>query len=509
MTRRRSPVRSGHRRPRCSRRCSSASSSRKARLQGRRGPARCSPTASCAGSGARAASTVEGTTVVYRLAPPSSRQRSELRSCSCRSPARAPGLGVGHDALVLAGLLALARFAIAAALGHSNGFALMGASRDLTLAVFVEAALVLALAVAALVAGTTDLRGMVAGTAGGGVWSKPALGLGARRVRARRRRRDRAPAGRQPRHPPRADDDPRGAAARVRGPRPGLLQWAAAARHWLVLVLAAQSSCPTPQRLVAARGPPGRARRALRAALARDRDARAKMRILLVPRLLARRRGRRAARGRHLAGRLARERRRSSGRSSALGIGVVVVRRRSRRCRRSSRRRRCCSPPPRSATAARPTAPRPRALVVRARRARRAAARSSSAHARAAAGARRRRAARARGGLRSAFALALTWLVPPLGLDIARRRARRAGARRVRPRDGGDAARRRSSRCSGSCSPRTGSRSPRSRFPAAPRSRSSSASRSTCPGRARRRRLPRADPRRVRRRRHRRAAEPA
>ena len=33
--------------------------------------------------------------------------------------------------------------------------------------------------------------------------------------------RDRTPADRQPRHPPRADDDPRGAAARVRGPRPG------------------------------------------------------------------------------------------------------------------------------------------------------------------------------------------------------------------------------------------------------------------------------------------------
>ena len=42
----------------------------------------------------------------------------------------------------------------------------MGASRDLTIAVFVEAALVLALAVAALVSGTTDLVLMVAGTAG-------------------------------------------------------------------------------------------------------------------------------------------------------------------------------------------------------------------------------------------------------------------------------------------------------------------------------------------------------
>ena len=68
----------------------------------------------------------------------------------------------------------------------------MGASRDLTISVFVEAALVLSLAVAALVAGTTDLRGIVAGDGRGRVWSTPALALGARRVRARRRspRRD-------------------------------------------------------------------------------------------------------------------------------------------------------------------------------------------------------------------------------------------------------------------------------------------------------------------------------
>ena len=89
-------------------------------------------------------------------------------------------LGVGRDALVLAGLLALARFAVAASSWEvANGFALMGASRDLTIAVFVEAALVLALAVAALVSGTTDLVQMIAGTAGSAAWSGPAMALGA------------------------------------------------------------------------------------------------------------------------------------------------------------------------------------------------------------------------------------------------------------------------------------------------------------------------------------------
>ena len=60
----------------------------------------------------------------------------------------APDLGLGHDALVLLGLFALAHFAIACASWDvSNGFSLMGASRDLMLSVFVEATFVLSLAI--------------------------------------------------------------------------------------------------------------------------------------------------------------------------------------------------------------------------------------------------------------------------------------------------------------------------------------------------------------------------
>ena len=92
----------------------------------------------------------------------------------------APELGLGSDALALLGLLALARFALAAAAWDTgSGFSLMGASRDLTLSVFVEATLALALAVAALTAGSTDLRVVVAGTAGADAWSRPALALAA------------------------------------------------------------------------------------------------------------------------------------------------------------------------------------------------------------------------------------------------------------------------------------------------------------------------------------------
>ena len=164
---------------------------------------------------------MEGTTAVYRLAPRSSRPASSRPCCWCRRP-RAPDWGVGHDVLALAGLLALARFAVAAAAWDvANGFALMGASRDLMLSVFVEITLVLAI-------GGRGARRRQHGpdsdhraTAGTAVVD-PGAGTRRGRLRARRGGRDGAPAGRQPRHPPGADHDPRGAAARVRRPRPGV-----------------------------------------------------------------------------------------------------------------------------------------------------------------------------------------------------------------------------------------------------------------------------------------------
>ena len=62
---------------------------------------------------------------------------------------------------MLVGVLALARFALAAAAWDTgSGFALMGAARDLMIAVFGEALLVLALLLAALPAHSTDLAAM-------------------------------------------------------------------------------------------------------------------------------------------------------------------------------------------------------------------------------------------------------------------------------------------------------------------------------------------------------------
>lgn len=259
----------------------------KARLQGRRGPTPLQPYRELRRLWGKSAIDVEGTTVIYRLAPLV--VAAALAAAILLVPAadQAPGWGLGHDALALAGLLALARFAIASASWDvSNGFALQGASRDLTLSVFVEAVLVLSFAVAALVTGTTDLRGVIAGTAGGDIWSSPALALGAAAFALVVI----AETGRQP------VDNPdthleltmihEGPLLEYGGRDLAFLQWGAAVRHWLMLVLAAQVFLPHPEGtwwqlaflpawLVV-----------LCAALALTETVVAKSRILIVPRLL-------------------------------------------------------------------------------------------------------------------------------------------------------------------------------------------------------------------------------
>ena len=260
----------------------------KARLQGRRGPTPLQPYRELRRLWGKSAVTVEGTTAVYRLAPALAAASIGVAILIVPVAARAPGWGVGHDALALAGVLALARFAVAvAAWDVANGFALMGASRDLSISVFVEATLVLALAVAALVTGTTALPEVVAGTAGTGVWSQPALALGAIAFALVLV----AETGRQP------VDNPdthleltmihEGPLLEYAGRDLAYLQWAAAARHWLVLVIAAQVFLPHPQGVWWQLALLPVTLAALCGALALAETLVAKMRILLVPRLLA------------------------------------------------------------------------------------------------------------------------------------------------------------------------------------------------------------------------------
>jgi formate hydrogenlyase subunit 4 len=260
----------------------------KARLQGRRGPSPLQPYRELRRLWGKSAVDPEGSGVVYRWAP--AVVASSLAAAVLLVPVTqiAPGLGVGRDMLVLAGLLALARFAVAAAAWDvANGFSLMGASRDLTIAVSTEATLVLALAVAALVSGTTSLTGMVAGTAGTAVWSNPALALGAAAFALVVV----AETGRQP------IDNPdthleltmihEGPLLEYAGRDLAFLQWAAAVRHWLVLVLAAQVFLPHANGVWEQLALLPLALVVLCAALALMETLIAKMRILLAPRLIA------------------------------------------------------------------------------------------------------------------------------------------------------------------------------------------------------------------------------
>ncbi|HVC86572.1 MAG TPA: NADH-quinone oxidoreductase subunit H [Gaiellaceae bacterium] len=260
----------------------------KARLQGRRGPSPLQPYRELRRLWGKSAVDPAGSGIVYRWAP--AVVASSLAAAVLLVPVagRASGLGIGRDMLVLAGLLALARFAVTAASWDvANGFSLMGASRDLTIAVSTEATLALALVVGALVSGTTSLTGMVAGTAGTGVWSNPALALGAAAFALVVV----AETGRQP------IDNPdthleltmihEGPLLEYAGRDLAFLQWAAAVRHWVVLVLAAQIFLPHTRSVWGQLAVLPFALVVLCAALALMETLSAKMRILLAPRLLA------------------------------------------------------------------------------------------------------------------------------------------------------------------------------------------------------------------------------
>ena len=130
----------------------------KARLQGRRGAPLLQPYRTLARLWGKSAVDPLGSGPVYRVAPALAAACLLVALALVPVAGRSGGLGLGHDAFVLVGLLALARFALAAAAWDTgNGFALMGAARDLMLAVFGEALLMLVLLLAAQPAQSTDL----------------------------------------------------------------------------------------------------------------------------------------------------------------------------------------------------------------------------------------------------------------------------------------------------------------------------------------------------------------
>jgi formate hydrogenlyase subunit 4 len=259
----------------------------KARLQGRRGASPLQPYRELRRLWHKSAVDPEGTGPIYRSAPAVVAATLALAGLLVPIAGRAPDWPVGHDALVLVGLLALGRFVLAvAAWDTGSGFALQGASRDLAISVSVDAALVLALAAAALAGSTTDLRGMAHAGAGSAVWTNPAQGLALLAfllVVA-------AETGRQP------VDNPdthleltmihEGPLLEYAGRDLALLQWAMAARHWLVLGLAAAIFLPHPRGFTSGLVLLPVALVALALALGLTETLVAKLRILLVPRLL-------------------------------------------------------------------------------------------------------------------------------------------------------------------------------------------------------------------------------
>jgi formate hydrogenlyase subunit 4 len=259
----------------------------KARLQGRRGPSPLQPYRELRRLWSRSGVTPLPSSAIYELAPIVSAASALLILLLLPVASTAPAWGLGNDAFVLVGLLALGRFAIAlAAWDTGSGFALMGAGRDLTFAVFAEALLVVVLVLLALPAGSTDLVAIDAAAADGAAWASPAqwaAGAGLLIVAL-------AETGRQP------IDNPdthleltmvhEGPLLEYAGRDLALLQWTAAARHWIVLVLVAELVLPHP-------GPFGVQLLALATSLAvlvpllaMIETAQAKLRILRVPLLL-------------------------------------------------------------------------------------------------------------------------------------------------------------------------------------------------------------------------------
>ncbi len=260
----------------------------KARLQGRRGASALQPYRDMRKLWGKSAVDPEGSGPLYRVAPALAAACMLVAFTLVPVGGRSGGWSLGHDALVLVGLLALARFTLAtAAWATSNGFALMGAARDLTLAVFGEALLVLALLVAALPAHSTNLLAMTGAAGGTGIWDEPAHWCGALAFALVVL----VETGRQP------IDNPdthleltmihEGPLLEYAGRDLAYLHWVAAARHWLMLTLAAELFLPHPRGFAGALAALAASLLVLCVGLAITETAQAKLRILRVPSLLA------------------------------------------------------------------------------------------------------------------------------------------------------------------------------------------------------------------------------
>lgn len=259
----------------------------KARLQGRRGASVLQPYRELRRLWGKSGVDPQPHTIIYTLVPAVSAMGTFIALLLLPVAGHAPGWGLGNDALVLVGLLALSRFAVTLAAWDTAGaFGLMGAARDLMLSVFVEALLLLVLVLLALPLHSTDLLSISHAAGMSATWSRPAhwaAALGFCLVIL-------AETGRQP------VDNPdthleltmihEGPLLEYGGRDLAYLQWSAAARHWIFLLLGVELLVPHPGSFLAQIAILVGGMLALSAALAVCETVQAKMRVLRVPLLL-------------------------------------------------------------------------------------------------------------------------------------------------------------------------------------------------------------------------------
>jgi formate hydrogenlyase subunit 4 len=153
----------------------------KARLQYRRGPALLQPYRDLAKWWRKEPVESDAAGPMTALAPPLVLASVLVATLLVPIVGTRPPLAGWGDLFVVVGLMAVARFVLAlAALDAGSAFGGMGSSREVAISALVEPALLLALAGAALAAGSSDLGGIAtAGADAGARWFTPALLLAA------------------------------------------------------------------------------------------------------------------------------------------------------------------------------------------------------------------------------------------------------------------------------------------------------------------------------------------
>ncbi|HLA91592.1 MAG TPA: NADH-quinone oxidoreductase subunit H [Gemmatimonadaceae bacterium] len=144
----------------------------KSALTGRRGPPVLQPYADLWKLARRGTVVSATTTWIFRLVPPAVAACAVIAATLLPLDGHAALLRFSGDAIAFVYLLALGRFLLAlAALDTGSSFEGMGASREVTVAAFVEMGFFVVLGVLSLATGELSLTGMLTGTTGDRLWS--------------------------------------------------------------------------------------------------------------------------------------------------------------------------------------------------------------------------------------------------------------------------------------------------------------------------------------------------